>query len=404
MKKIIVPAFVLAALAGAAIMLFPSYLNIGSAPGGETARTGASEGSGSGAGGAGGQAGNRSAARGAIPDLPIKIIARPAQIMNDGRVFEALGTGRALRSVQIFPAASDEVTEIFFRSGQFVERGEQLVQLDDREESLALQLAEVSLKDSQSLLERYENAVQKGAVPQSEVDSARAAFERAEVNLESAKLALERRKIIAPFDGYVGIPQIDVGDRVDTNMLITGLDNREKVLIDFEVPESLAGVLGGFSQNDIRLTATTPAYPNKVFEGGLREIESRIQPERRTINVRAEIDNAEDLLRPGMSFSIRLNIPGRDYPAIPEISLEWDQEGSYFWVVRENFSRRIPATVIARRSGFVIVEAEIEAGEPIVTEGIQRLREGQSVEMTMANGEIQTQAQTSAQSPQEAAP
>ncbi len=309
---------------------------------------------------------------------PVRVLTTTAQSTDNDVEFEAIGTGRAKQSVQLFPAISDEITAINFKAGDKVQKGDVLVQLDDREEKLAVELAEVTLKDAKSLLQRYERAVKDGAVPQSEVDSARAAVDSAEVQLKQAKLALEYHQIIAPFAGVVGIPQMDVGDRVTTADAITGLDDREILHVDFDVPEKLAGALSEGQE----ITATTPSFPQKTFTGQVAAIENRINPTTRTIRARANIYNEDDLLRPGMSFASRLNIPGQSYPTVPEISVQWSRDGAYLWVVRDNKANKVPVDVIARRGGRVLVEGELNVGEPVVVEGLQRVRDGRTVEPT----------------------
>ncbi len=93
----------------------------------------------------------------------VRVITAPVKVMSNDRVFEALGTGRAQQSVRIYPAVSEEILTVNFRAGDNVEAGEVLVQLDDREEKLAVKMAEVKLKEAKSLLNRYELAVKDGA-------------------------------------------------------------------------------------------------------------------------------------------------------------------------------------------------------------------------------------------------
>ncbi len=215
-----------------------------------------------------------------------------------------------------------------------------------------------------------------------EVDSARAAVDVAEVELDQAKLDLEECKIRAPFNGVVGLPLVDPGDRVDSNTLITSLDDRTILQVDFEVPEELAGAL---QQNQTVIT-TTPAYPERTFSGRINALESRIDPQKRTILARANIKNEEDLLRPGMSFVTRLEIHGPSYPAVPEISLQWGREGSFVWIIRDNTAHKIPVRVIARTAGNVLVEGDFLEKEPVAVEGLQRLQPGREVIITgMAN-------------------
>lgn len=323
------------------------------------------------------------AARGSVP---VKVITQPVEMTSNDRTFRAVGTGRARLSIGIYSSVAEEVTDVFFEAQQEVKEGDILVQLDDREEDLAVRLAEVQLKDAQSLLDRYELAVKEGGVPESEVDAARADFEGAQVALEQAKLALEERQIKAPFDGIVGIPNIDAGDRIGADTMITGLDARDILFVDFEVPEALAGALRNAQTQEQKITATTPAYLSLSFSGYISAQESRVDPVRRTLLARASIDNGDDLLRPGMSFETRWEIPGEDYATVPEISVQWGRDGSFIWLIRDGVAEKTPATVISRKAGRVLLDGEIKAGDLVVIEGVQRLRPDQEVEVVGAAG------------------
>lgn len=311
----------------------------------------------------------------------VKVITQTIKFTANDRVFEAVGTGRAQFSASIHPAISDEVMEVLFESQQRVNKGDVLVQLDDREEHLAVKLAKVRLKNTKSLLNRYQKAVKNGAVPQSEVDEAQANYDSAGLELEQALLSLEERQIIAPFDGVVGIPNIDPGDRVTPDTMITGLDNRDIIYIHFEVPESLAGELQNALKEKQEITATTPSHNGITFNGMITAQESRLNPETRTIMARASIINDSDLLRPGMSFKTRWDIPGNKYATVPEISLQWGREGSFIWVIRDGLAKKIMTQVIARMAGAVLLEGDVQEGEEVVVEGVQRLRPDTNVEV-----------------------
>jgi RND family efflux transporter MFP subunit len=311
----------------------------------------------------------------------VKVLVQTVAFTPDDRVFEAVGTGRARLSADIHPAIAEEVVAVHFEAQQEVGKGDLLVQLDDRAERLAVRLAEVELADARALLRRYEAAEREGAVPASEVDSARADRDAAQVALEQARLALDERRITAPFAGVVGIPNVDPGDRVDPDTLITGLDARDRLYVDFEVPEALAGVLRRAQREGRTVTARTPAYPGRTFEAALRAQESRLDAARRTLRARAVIANEADLLRPGMSFTVRWKIPGETHPTVPEIAVQWGREGSFVWLVRQGRAERVMARVVARKAGRVLLDGPIQEGEAVVVEGLQRLRPGTGVDV-----------------------
>lgn len=310
-----------------------------------------------------------------------KVLVQPVSFVENTRIFEAVGTGRAKLSANIYPSLAEEVISINFKAQDKVSKGDVLVQLDDRTEKLAVQLAEVELKDAQSLLDRYQKAGKVGAVPQSEVDSSQATHDGAIVALEQAKLNLEERQIIAPFDGVVGIPNVDPGDRVDSSTLITGLDARDVIYVDFEVPEALAGGLQTAQNQKETVNITTPSFSGTTFKGYIIAQESRVNPQTRTMKARASIDNSDDLLRPGMSFNVKWSILGARYASVPEISLQWGRDGSFIWLVRDNKSERVPARVVARKAGQVLVDGDVQEGEFVVVEGLQRVRPDATVEV-----------------------
>jgi RND family efflux transporter MFP subunit len=319
------------------------------------------------------------------PQSAIKVITNRVQFTENSRLFETIGTGRAKISADIYPAVEDEVQEIFFTAQEKVAKGDILLQLDDREEKLAVRAAQVTLRDAGALLKRYEEAVKEGAVPQSQVDTAKAEYDGAQVALEQARLDLENHQVKAPFEGYVGIPGVDIGDRIGPDTRITGLDQRETLFVDFEVPETLFAQLQKASEEKQSISLLTPSFAGMEFTGTISAIESRVDRARRTITTRVSIDNDQDRLRPGMSFSTKWNIPGERFATVPEISLQWAKEGSFIWLVRDGVAEKVMTQVISRKGGNVLLEGDIREGDQVVVEGLQRLRPGATVEL-LGNG------------------
>ncbi|MFN4090383.1 MAG: efflux RND transporter periplasmic adaptor subunit [Alphaproteobacteria bacterium] len=320
--------------------------------------------------------GGPSRAGGEPPALPVIVAA--VQIEENSTVVRAVGSGEALRTVTLYPRSAGEVAEVRFVPGQKVETGDVLIRLDDAEEALAVQLAQVRIRDARQLLQRYERAVRGGGVSASEVDTARTTLEEARIQLAQAELALERRSVVAPFAGVVGFSSVDIGDRASETTAVTTLDDRTAILIDFDVPEAAAGSLveGG------TVAATTWSFPGERFAGAIVAIDSRIDPEARSLRVRARIRNPDDRLRTGMSFGVNLEIPGHPFPSVPEIALQWGREGAYVWVVRDERATQLPVTVRQRTRGRVLAEGDLAEGDMVVMEGVLRLREGARVAAT----------------------
>lgn len=288
---------------------------------------------------------------------------------------EAVGTSRARRTVELYPDSAGEVTAINFTSNQYVKTGEILLRLDDRDEKLAVEAAKVELADAQRLLDRYTRTRDSGAVTVSTLDDAKSAVERARIALNRAEVALDHRSVEAPFSGYVGLTTLDPGARIDNNTSIATIDDRSVLLVTFELPEILLGQL----KVDQVLALTTWADSARETPAKIVEIGSQVDPRSRTFTVRAHVDNTDDRLRPGMSFRVILTLEGRRFPIVPEAALQWGGDGAYVWAVENNRATRVAATIVQRRNGTILLDADLPEGKPVVVEGVQRMREGQTV-------------------------
>jgi RND family efflux transporter MFP subunit len=327
--------------------------------------------------GAGPDKGQPSVAAGS-GEPPAPVIVTPVGLTSNAAVVEAVGTGDAVKAVTLYPEAAGRVAGILFEAGDRVKQGDALLRLDAEDEELALQLSQVRLQDARQQLDRYENTAPSGAVSTSEVDQARTAVAAAKIELAQAELALRKRTLKAPFDGIIGIPDVEIGDRVSTTTAITSLDDRSTLLVDFEIPEAFAQ---GVRQGD-DFKATTWALPGETFQGRVASLASRIDPQTRTLRVRGRIENPDDVLRTGMSFNIRLPLQGRNQPSVPSIAVQWDRRGAYVWRIVDSTAERVEVNVLKREDQWILVDAPLSPGDEIVVEGVQRLQPGREVDAT----------------------
>lgn len=329
------------------------------------ARTGG-EGRPAGQGGGGG-------GRGPGGPSPVTTAAATDAMTND-RV-TAIGTAEAMQSVVVFPRSTGMVDEIRFRSGQSVAAGEVLVRLDADAERIALERAEVTLADARAKVERYERLAANSSISSVERDTARSELAAAELAVREARLALDRREVKAPFAGVVGLTAVEIGAMVSATTEIATIDDRSTLKVEFRIPESVAAK-ASLGQT---VTATTPSRPDQTFEGEVTALGSRIEADSRTLVVQATIDNAEDLLRPGMSFLVTLRFDGDARVAVPALSVQWDRDGSYVWRVEDGKVSRVGIAIVERNADQVLVEGPLEAGDTVVVEGVQRLRPGAAI-------------------------
>lgn len=304
------------------------------------------------------------------------VLVEALELAEDRVQIQAIGTGAALRSASLYPATAGEVVEVLFKAEQRVEEGAPLLHLDDRHERLAVRLAQVAADEARRDVERLEKLAPKGAVSVVRLETAKAELESAKLRLAQAKAALDDKTLFAPFTGVIGLSQVDRGDRVTDSTLIATLDDRSSLLVEFDVPEEYTSRLEVGDPVVVRPWAVT----NRDLAGTIHATDSRIDPVTRSLHVEARIPNPEGTIRPGTSFEVRLNFVGRAYPSIREVAVLWSRDGAYIWRVVEGRAQKVFAKVIRRDGGRVLVDGPLRAGDLIVVEGVQGLREGLLVE------------------------
>lgn len=324
----------------------------------------------------GGQAGGSSDVRGAgrPGSSAAYVITTPAVPAVSGERLRAVGTAEARQTVSLYPEIAGQVTAVYFDSGEVLTEGRPLVLLDDANERLSVAAASIMLADATATVERYNQLIGTGAVSAVAMDQATTALDTATNDLARAQLELDRRTIVAPIMGQVGIVDLEPGDRVGTDTLITRIDDSATLIVDFTVPERFAGRV----YQGQPIAATTSAFPGQVFEGEVTALDSRLDPITRTLTVRAEIDN-DGWLRPGLAFAVELSFDGATYPAVDDIAVQWDRAGSYVWTIEDDRAVRLPVTIVERRAGSVLLDGALDVGDPVVVAGSQRLSAGSPV-------------------------
>jgi len=309
------------------------------------------------------------------------VVVEPVAFAPEQLRLEAVGTARALRSAVLRPEAAGEVTDVRFTADDFVEAGDVLLTLKQDTQRLDVELARVQLEDAERNFQRLERLRDSGSATQASLDEALTALRTARLNLDVAQVALADRTLRAPFSGHIGLSDVEVGSRIDTDTEIATLDDRSLLLVRFDVPEALLSRLSpGLAVQIENWTA------DGVSDGIITDVDSRIDPENRTFPVRAEIPNADDRLRPGMSFRVTLDLFGVRRPSVPEIAIQWGGDDPYVWTVRDGAANRVLVSILQRQSDRVLIDADLEEGEPVVVEGLHRLRQDRPVDVRTRDG------------------
>jgi RND family efflux transporter MFP subunit len=320
---------------------------------------------------------NASAQAKASPRKPqtTLVLVESITLSTDKRVVRAIGTGRALQSAALFPSVSGEVIEVVFRAEQNVTSGQPLLRLDNEDQRLAVQLAQVTVDEAQRQAKRFKRLTLTGTATQALLDTANSELESARLRLAIAKVALKDRTIVAPFNGVIGLTDIDKGDRVNPETLIATLDDRSSLFVEFNVSEDAAAHI----RPGAAVTMSAWTLPGRIFNGTVSAMGSRIDPTTRVLKMRALLENPDNVIRPGTSFAVTIEISGAVYPTVREVAVLWSRDGAYLWNIKQGRAQKVHVKVVRRESGRVLIDGPLVEGDSIVVEGVQGLRQGQKV-------------------------
>ncbi len=298
---------------------------------------------------------------------------------------EALGTTRANETADITASVTEKVVEIRFDDGRKVAAGDVLVVLDSTEEQADLAAARAVLEERRLAYERSKKLERRQFTATAQLDERRAALRQAEAEIAAIQARLDDRTIRAPFDAIVGLRDISVGALVEPGDRITTLDDISVIKLDFNVPATyLATLAPGLS-----ITVRTAAFGDRIFEGTVSGVASRVDPVTRSIVARAIIPNPDGALRPGLLMTVQLLKSPRISMMVPEEALVPRGRVNTVYVVDEAAGGVVearPVEIGARRSGEVEILDGLEAGERVITHGTMRVRPGQTVEATVLDG------------------
>jgi len=309
---------------------------------------------------------------------PALVVVKPATLARIYDHLTAIGDGSAIQSVDVTSPVGGVLAKVSVASGQMVKAGDVIAQLVDDGEVLAVEKARVALTAAED--NRARNRDLKSIVSQAELAKAESDADTARIQLSEAELALRDRTILAPISGIAGIVSVNPGDVVATTKVLTTIDDRSSLIVDYWVPERFAPLIS--VGQDVEAEAI--ARRDEKLAGKVVAIDSRIDPASRTLRVQAKFDNGQDRLRAGMSFAILMKFTGEERVAVDPLAIQWDSQGAYVWRIVDEKAERVSVTIDERNSDSVLVSAKLAAGDGIVVEGVQRVRPGGKVRIAGA--------------------
>lgn len=308
-------------------------------------------------------------------NMSTQVSAHTVTSQENAVIIEAIGSARANQAIYIKSAQNDYVTDIFFKDGDLVSKGQKLVQLQSRQEELAVEELSINLQEEKRQLNRLTELSRTQSTAKSLLEEQLSVVDATKSQLESAKTTLSEMTIRAPFSGLLGKREISVGAYVNNATILTTLDDISIIKVDFKVPEKylaqLAIGMKVLTQND--------AYPGQTFTGKVTHISSRIDAVTRSIEVTASFANKSGLLRPGMLLNTALELSTSQALMVPEKAVIPLQDKHYVFKITDGVANKIEVHVASRNNGWVAIDEGLTDGQQIITEGLIKIRSGSKV-------------------------
>lgn len=318
----------------------------------------------------------------------------------------AIGTVTAFNTVVVRSRVGGELLQLHFEEGQSVQAGDLLAQIDPREYQVALDQARgqqqqnaAQLQNARADLERYRLLFRQNSIARQQLDQQEALVKQLEGALvsdqaavDSAGLQLSYTRIIAPISGRLGLRKVDQGNIItasDTEGIVT-ITQTQPISVEFTLPQAEAAeVLEQLRQgHTLQAVLYDQNDTQELARGELMSVDNLIDVSTGTLRLKARFDNEEERLFPNQFVNVRLRVSSQRNLAVPTAAVQVGSIGSFVYVVDENSTVRIQRVTAGRVDGsWVAVLDGLKAGDRVVVEGTDRLREGNQVDVVTVDGE-----------------
>ncbi len=340
---------------------------------------------------------------------PSPVAVAPVEKGNMPVTLTGLGTVTPLATVTVKTQINGYLTEVAFREGQMVKKGDYLAQIDPRPYQVALEQAEGQLAKDQALLknaqldlQRYNTLVAQNSIARQTRDTQislvaqdQAAIKTDQAQVDAQKLNLVYAHIVSPVTGRVGLRQVDPGNYVQTSdpngiVVVTQL---QPISVIFTLPEdNLPAVM---KQVHAGKTLSVMTYDRtgttELGKGHLETVDNQIDPTTGTVKLRAIFDNEQQILFPNQFVNIQLLVDTlHDSDIVPRAAIQHGAPGAFVYVVKPDQTVAVQKVKVGPADGQNIAVLDgLQPGEKVVVDGSDRLREGAKVTIARSGGERQ---------------
>lgn len=291
---------------------------------------------------------------------------------------EAVGSLAAVRGVDVAAEVAGVVKEIRFKSGDAVEQGDVLVQLDDAAEQAELPGLRARVRQAEQNLARAKQLSEQGLTAKEALDTAQSEYDQARSTLRAREVTVNKKAIRAPFPGKLGIRQVNVGEYVQPSATIVTLQSLRPLYVNFTLPQQQLGRV----QPGQPLAVVTDAFA-ELFSGRVTAVSPKIDPSSRNFSVQGEVANENEKLRPGMFVEISVETGSEmERVTVPRTAVSYSLYGDSVYLVTDPKEGDLPVAeerfvrTGEERNGRVAILEGVQAGDAVVTAGQLKLRDG----------------------------
>ncbi len=302
------------------------------------------------------------------------------------RRLKAVGSLEAVQGVTVTAELSGKIEQIAFEPGARVEAGDLLVQQDISSEKAQRRADEATLALKKANHDRAKELLADNVVTQAAYDQALAEYTQARAAIDNIQSVIAKKTIRAPFAGRLGIRLINLGQNLDGGEPIVSLQALDPIFVNFLLPQNKIAQI----QPGLTVRITTDALPGEEIQGRITAISPLVDEATRNIRIQATVDNHQERLRPGMFVDVDVILPEReDVRIIPTTAVLYAPYSDSVFVLEKKAAgdgqpesqvlRQQFVRLGAQRGDYVAVLSGVEEGDQIVSTGVFKYRNGQSV-------------------------
>ena len=301
-------------------------------------------------------------------------------------ILSAVGSVSAVQGAVLSTDLAGTVAEVKFESGAVAKKGDVLVRLDVSSEEGQLRTAEADLELARQDLGRTRDLAARKVISKAELDAAESKFKQKEGAVDNMRAMVGKKEVRAPFDGQLGIRQVNVGQMINAGQQVVALTALDPVYVDFALPQQeLAKLSAGF---EVRVH--TDAVPGREFKGKLTAVNSMVDTVTRNVTLQATLENPDHALRPGTFAKVEVMLPEKHKAlVVPGSAISYAPFGDSVFVIEKKNDpktgkesqtiRQQFVRVGEARGDFVSINDGLKPNETIVSTGVFKLRNGMTV-------------------------